>query len=88
MSISLKELQPPVPRRSSSTDFMRGGGSIKGIVEILSEVDIEVVGIGVAIVSTKPEEEESQWLIFPSGYLGDVDENNKFVEVIPNCQIF
>ena len=58
-----------------------------GIVEILSEVDIEVVGIGVAIVNTKPEKKKVSDY-FPIVYLGDVDENNKFVEVIPNCQIF
>lgn len=49
--------------------------------------DIEVVGIGVAIVNTKPEKKKVSDY-FPIVYLGDVDENNKFVEVIPNCQIF
>lgn len=86
MSIS-KRAAAPGSKALIIDDFMRGGGSIKGIVEILSEVDIEVVGIGVAIVNTKPENKKVSDY-FPIVYLGDVDENNKFVEVIPNCQIF
>ena len=39
-------------------DFMRGGSSIKGICELLAEVDTEVAGIGVAIVSKEPEEKK------------------------------
>ena len=35
-------------------DFMRGGGSLKGVSEILSEFDIDVVGAGVAIASREP----------------------------------
>ena len=43
MSIS-KRAAAPGSKALIIDDFMRGGGSIKGIVEILSEVDIEVVG--------------------------------------------
>ena len=67
-------------------DFMRGGGSIKGIAEILSEVDIEVVGTGVAIANIEPEKKKVD-NYFPIVYLGKVDENNKFAEVLPNSQI-
>ena len=35
-------------------DFMRGGGSLKGVSEILSEFDIDVAGAGVAIASREP----------------------------------
>ena len=86
MSIS-KRAAAPGSKALIIDDFMRGGGSIKGIVEILSEVDIEVVGIGAAIVNTRPEKKKVSDY-FPIVYLGDVDENNKFIEVIPNCQIF
>ena len=68
-------------------DFMRGGGSIKGLVEIFSEVDISIVGIGVAIVNIEPEKKKVQ-NYFPIVHLGEVDETAKSVEVIPNCQIF
>ncbi len=86
MSIS-KRAAAPGSKALIIDDFMRGGGSIKGIAEILSEVDIDVVGIGAAIVNMKPEKKKISDY-FPIVYLGEVDENNKFVEVIPNCQIF
>lgn len=68
-------------------DFMRGGGSIKGITEIFSEMDIDVVGTGVAIVNTKPEKKKVSDY-FPIVHLGGVDEVTREITVIPNCQIF
>lgn len=86
MSIS-KRAAMPGSKALIIDDFMRGGGSIKGIAEILSEVDIEVVGTGVAIANIEPKKKKVQDY-FPIVYLGAVDENNKFAEVIPNSQIF
>ena len=86
MSIS-KRAAAPGSRVLIIDDFMRGGGSIKGIVEIFSEVDIEVVGIGVAIVNREPKKKKVEDY-FPIVYLGDVDETRRSVEVISNCQIF
>jgi purine operon repressor len=68
-------------------DFMRGGGSTKGIIEILGEFDTEVVGIGVAIVSKTPEKKKVGNYV-PLIYLGDVDEETKNVDVTLNSQIF
>lgn len=68
-------------------DFMRGGGSIKGIQEILSEIDIEVVGTGVAIANVEPLNKKVK-NYYPIIYLGEVDETKKTVEVSANCQIF
>lgn len=68
-------------------DFMRGGGSTKGIIEILSEFDTEVVGTGVAIVSTYPEKKKITDYT-PLIYLGNVDEETKNIDVAPNSQIF
>ncbi len=86
MSIS-KRAAAPGSRALIIDDFMRGGGSIKGIAEILSEVDIEVAGIGVAIANIEPEKKKVD-NYFPIVHLGNVDEDNKFVELISNCQIF
>lgn len=86
MSIS-KRAAKPGSKALIIDDFMRGGGSIKGIAEILSEVDIQVVGTGVAIANIEPKKKKVSDF-FPIVYLGKVDENDKFVEVIPNCQIF
>lgn len=86
MSIS-KRAAAPGSKALIIDDFMRGGGSIKGIAEILSEVEIEVVGTGVAISNIEPKKKKVSDY-FPIVYLGNVDENNKFVEVIPNSQIY
>ena len=68
-------------------DFMRGGGSIKGITEILGEFDTEIVGIGVAIVSKSPEKKKIRDFT-PLICMGNLDEENKKVDVAPNSQIF
>ena len=86
MSIS-KRAAAPGSKVLIIDDFMRGGGSIKGLVEIFSEVDISIVGIGVAIVNIEPEKKKVQDY-FPIVHLGTVDETTKSVDVIPNCQIF
>ncbi len=39
-------------------DFMRGGGSTKGIQDILTECNVETVGIGVAMSSAVPEKKK------------------------------
>jgi purine operon repressor len=86
MSIS-KRAAAPGSKVLIIDDFMRGGGSIKGIVEIFSEVDIEVVGIGVAIVNVEPEKKKVTNYV-PIIHLGEVDEQKKDVKVTPNCHIF
>ena len=86
MSIS-KRAAAPGSKALIIDDFMRGGGSIKGIAEILSEVEIQVAGIGVAIVNIEPAGKKVSDY-FPIVHLGKVNEENKSVEVIPNCQIF
>lgn len=68
-------------------DFMRGGGSIKGITEILSEFDISVVGTGVAIASIEPEVKKVDNYT-PLVYLAQIDENKNTINVIPNEKIF
>ncbi|MCB6992151.1 pur operon repressor [bacterium 210820-DFI.6.37] len=68
-------------------DFMRGGGSVKGISDILAEFDTQVAGIGVAIANIAPSKKKITDYT-PLVYLGHVDEDTKAVEVFPNSQIF
>ncbi len=82
MSIS-KRAAAPGSKALIIDDFMRGGGSIKGIAEILSEVDIQVAGVGVAIVNIEPEDKKVSDY-FPIVRLGNVDEMKKTVEVTAN----
>ncbi|MGI6178120.1 MAG: pur operon repressor [Eubacterium sp.] len=68
-------------------DFMRGGGSIKGITDILAEFDATVAGVGVAIASVLPERKkiENYTAVI---FLGNVDEENKTIEAYPNKNVF
>ena len=68
-------------------DFMRGGGSIKGITELLSEFEIKVVGVGVAIVATKPKYKKINQFT-PVLHMGTIDEEKRNIELFPNYQIF
>lgn len=68
-------------------DFMRGGGSVRGISDILAEFSTETVGIGIAIANSTPERKKvADYTALV--YLGNVDEETKNVDVAPNSQIF
>lgn len=68
-------------------DFMRGGGSTKGIADILAEFDLTVVGTGIAIASVTPEKKKI--IDYTAiAFLGEVDEERKTIETFPNYQIF
>jgi purine operon repressor len=86
MSIS-KRAVTPGSKAIIIDDFMRAGGSVKGISDMLSEFDIEIVGTGVVIASTEPQKKKITDY-FPLIYLGSVDENEKTIEVFPNSLIF
>lgn len=64
-------------------DFMRGGGSLKGLTEILSEFNIEVRGAGVAMASREPEKKKIS-SYFPIIYLDDIDEEDRVIKASPN----
>ena len=68
-------------------DFMRGGGSIKGITELLSEFEIKVVGVGVAIVANQPKHKKIRDFT-PVLYKGEISEETGTIELFPNYQIF
>lgn len=86
MSVS-KRAATPGSKVLIIDDFMKGGGSIKGLIEIFSEIDIEVVGVGVAISNVEPHQKKVKDYC-PIVYLGEVDEVDKKIEAISNCQIF
>ncbi|MFR1318542.1 MAG: pur operon repressor, partial [Peptostreptococcus anaerobius] len=55
MSLPSKALKPG-SKVIIIDDFMRGGGTIKGMTELMKEFNTEVVGTGVFISTIKPEE--------------------------------
>lgn len=86
MSIS-KRAVVPGSKAIIIDDFMRGGGSTRGIADILSEFDVSVVGTGIAIASVQPEKKKIDDYT-PILYLGEVDEEQRKIEISPNYQIF
>ncbi|MBR5129343.1 MAG: pur operon repressor [Firmicutes bacterium] len=86
MSISKRAVEPGT-KALIIDDFMRGGGSTKGIVDILSEFDVSVVGVGIAIANAKPEKKKIDDYT-AIAYLGEVNEEDRTIEVLPNFQIF
>ena len=65
-------------------DFMRGGGTIKGMVDLMIEFGAEVIGTGVFISTMKPEEKMVKDYIS----LIELDVNGDNVIVEPNLKTF
>ncbi len=86
MSIAKRAVNPGT-RAIIIDDFMRGGGSVKGISDILSEFDIEVISTGVVIASQEPERKKIDNYV-PIVYMGPLDEENRKLSFFPNNQIF
>src|SRR3712207_1143865 len=65
-------------------DFMRGGGTIKGMTELMKEFNTEVVGTGVFISTIKPEEK----LVNNYISLLELDIVDNEIKVSPNLKTF
>lgn len=66
-------------------DFMRGGGTIKGMMQLMNEFGAEVIGRGVFISTTNP----TQKMVEDYISLIEIDVvNNEVVSVKPNLQTF
>lgn len=64
-------------------DFMRGGGSVRGIADILNEADMNVVATGIIISSVEPVRKKIDKYL-PLLYLGDIDDETRKIDVFPN----
>ena len=82
MSMSKRAVEPGT-KAIVIDDYMRGGGSLKGIEEILHEFDVEVVGMGVAMAAVKPEKKRVDNYI-PIIYLDNVDGVDGKTLAMPN----
>ena len=66
-------------------DFMRGGGTIKGMMQLMNEFGAEVIGKGVFISTTNP----TQKMVEDYISLIEIDVvNNEVMSVKPNLQTF
>ncbi len=63
---------------------MRGGGTIKGMIDLMNEFGAEVVGTGVFISTTKPEEKMVKNYIS----LIELDVQVDKISVKPNLKTF
>ena len=64
-------------------DFMKGGGTAKGIIELAKEFECEVVGIGVLIETVEPSKKlvENYMSLLT---LNVVDDEGKFIDIKPS----
>ena len=67
-------------------DFMKGGGTAKGLLDLMKEFDATVKGIGVMIATSSPEEKLIDGYL-PLIMLDTVDGNEK-LNIYPNEDLF
>lgn len=86
MSLSKRAVKPG-SKAIVIDDFMRAGGSIKGLHDILREFDVEVVGSGVIISTDAPTQKKIADYVSII-QLGNIDYDKGIVEVKPNKNLF
>ena len=57
MALTRRAVQPG-QRALIIDDFMKGGGTLQGMVDLMKEFLAEVVGVGVMIATAKPEDKQ------------------------------
>ena len=86
MSISKYSIKPG-SKAIIIDDFMRAGGSIKGVYELLQELNVEILTVGVAIASKTPTQKKIATYL-PLIYLDTIDEQTKEITIYPNEELF
>ena len=64
-------------------DFMKAGGTAKGIIDLMKEFDTEVVGIAVVMATKEPFEKVVKNYYSLITFEG-IDEENKEIRIFPN----
>lgn len=83
-----------LPRRSLRSgarvlvidDFMRGGGTARGLIDLVTEFDANIAGVGVAIATAHPAEKKVGRFL-PLLVMSRVDEGSRWVEIDPNVNL-
>lgn len=84
MSLSRRAIKPE-SKVILIDDFMRGGGTIKGMMQLMNEFGAEVIGKGVFISTVNPKDKMVDDYIS----LIEIDvANDKVVSIKPNLQTF
>jgi purine operon repressor len=82
MSISKRAIKPG-SNVIIIDDFMKAGGTAKGMVDMMREFDANVVGIGVLISTKEPEVKVVKDYI-PLLVLDHIDDKEENVVIYPN----
>ena len=81
MSVSKKSMHPGT-KAIIIDDFMKGGGSASGMREMLAELEVQTVGIGVLIATREPRKKRVEDY-YPILYL-DNDPEDRHIIISPN----
>ncbi|MGI6751442.1 MAG: pur operon repressor [Anaerovoracaceae bacterium] len=68
-------------------DFMRAGGSVRGIRELLGEFNVDIAGTGIMIVSREPVQKKVKDYT-PLIYLEGINEDDGFMKISINEEVF
>jgi purine operon repressor len=68
-------------------DFMKGGGTARGMMELLGEFGVYIAGVGVMIATEQPAKKMVEKYTSLM-YLKQVDENNREVVLVPALGYF
>lgn len=68
-------------------DFMRGGGTLKGMEDLMQEFKAQVIGKGVLISTSNPSEKLVDDYIYLLE-LGEVSEKDEIIDIKPNKKFF
>lgn len=82
MSLAKRAIKPR-SRVIIIDDFMKAGGTAKGMIDMMREFDAEVEGIGVLIATEEPKKKLVDSYI-PLLYIGQVKEDTGIIDVYPN----
>lgn len=85
MSLPRRSL-PPGGRVLVVDDFMRGGGTAKGLVDLVREFDSTPAGIAVAVATSRPSRKRVTGYM-PLFVLSRVDEASRWVELRANPEL-
>ncbi len=77
-----KRALPPGARVLIIDDFMKAGGTARGLVDLAREVGATVAGVGVLVATAEPAEKLVDSYV-PLLILRDVDEHNKKTDIRP-----
>jgi purine operon repressor len=63
-------------------DFMKAGGTAKGMLDLMTEFDAEVLGVGVLVATREPQKKLVQ-NYFSLLELSEIDEGERKISIIP-----